>query len=138
VSVKYQLYLNGEFATVRKSSSTDYWEMPFGDINFNLIDNWISVDDIVRQVSGQFRDKTVEIRKLLAIDGKLVPTYIVNTTTTSMMGRQQGRFHGFAATGGFSTGTSSRRRPSFCISHGTTPSRCGSCRWGSAGTGSGN
>ena len=86
VSVKYQLYLNGEFANSQKVIINGYWEMPFGDINFNLIDNWISSDDIVRQVSGQFHDKTVEIRKLLSIDGKLVPKYVVKYDNYFMMG----------------------------------------------------
>jgi signal peptidase I len=86
VSVKYQLYINGEFANSQKVIINGYWEMPFGDINFNLIDNWISADDIVRQVSGQFRDKTVEIRKLLSLDGKPVPSYVVKYDNYFMMG----------------------------------------------------
>jgi len=47
-----------------------YWEIPFGDIDFNKIDNWLEIDKVLRQVPGQFPDKTVEIRKLLYLNTK--------------------------------------------------------------------
>jgi signal peptidase I len=86
VSVKYQLYINGEFANNQKILVNGYWELPFGDIDFNKIDNWLEIDKVLRQIPGQFPDKTVEIRKLLYLNNALVSQYIVRNDNYFMMG----------------------------------------------------
>ncbi len=86
VTVKYQLYLDGEFANSQKVIINGYWELPFGDIDFNKIDNWIDIDNILKQIPGQFHDKTVEIRKLVYLDSQLVTRYVVKNDNYFMMG----------------------------------------------------
>jgi len=65
IAVKYQLYINGAFANNQKVLVNGYWEIPFGDIDFNKIDNWLEIDKVLRQVPGPVPDKTVEIRKVV-------------------------------------------------------------------------
>jgi signal peptidase I len=86
IAVKYQLYINGAFANNQKVLVNGYWEIPFGDIDFNKIDNWLEIDKVLRQVPGQFPDKTVEIRKLLYLNNNLVTQYIVKNDNYFMMG----------------------------------------------------
>jgi signal peptidase I len=85
VSVKYQLYLNGEFANSERVV-VSYWGGAFGDIDFNRMDNWVEIDRILRQVPGQFPGKTVEIRKLLYLNNNLIKQYVVKNDNYFMMG----------------------------------------------------
>lgn len=86
ITVKYQLYINGEFANSQKVLVNGYWELPFGDIDFNKIDSWIDIDNILKEMPAQFRDKTVEIRKLLYLNDRLMTRYVVKNDNYFMMG----------------------------------------------------
>lgn len=86
VSVKYQLYINGEFANSQKVLINGYYELPFGDIDFNKMDLWPEIDGILKQVLAQFPGKTVEVRKLLYLSNVLLTNYIVRNDNYFMMG----------------------------------------------------
>jgi signal peptidase I len=88
VTVKYQLYINGAFAN-SQNVIVNYWEGPFGDIDFDRgrnMDLWIKIDEILRQIPAQFPGKTVEIRKLLYLDNILIKQYVVKNDNYFMMG----------------------------------------------------
>jgi|WetSurMetagenome_2_1015567.scaffolds.fasta_scaffold00150_9 signal peptidase I len=86
VSVKYQLYINGEFTNSQKIIVNGSWEIPFGDIDFNRIDNWVEIDKLLRSLPAQFPGRTVEVRKLLYLNGNLVTSYAVKNDNYFMMG----------------------------------------------------
>jgi signal peptidase I len=86
ISVSYQLYLNGEFSNSKKVILNGYWEVPFKDINFNLIDNWLILDDIINQVKGQLQEQNVTIKRLLFLNNKVVNSYFVKYDNYFMMG----------------------------------------------------
>jgi len=118
--------------TVRKSSSRAYWKCPAGTQLQPHWTNWISVDDIVRQVSGQSATRTVEIRKLLAIDGSSCrPSFQIRQLLHD--GRQQGRFHGFALLGVSQPELHQGEGLHSVFLMDNARPAVGSCRWESAG-----
>jgi signal peptidase I len=94
VRTHYQLYINGEFANNRKVILYGLYEIPFGRINFDSslfdnrlpFDNWIYIDEVIKQVTSQFSDKEKTIDKLLKLDGAPVTRYIVKNDNYFMMG----------------------------------------------------
>jgi signal peptidase I len=94
VRSEYQLYVNGEFANSRKVILFGYYEIPFDRINFDSsmfenrlpFDNWINIDEVVKQVTSQFPDKEKTIDKMLKLDGKRLTNYIVKNDNYFMMG----------------------------------------------------
>jgi len=83
---KYQLYVNGEFANNEKVVLNEWIEVPFSNINFNQIDNWIEIDTIVHKIYTDFPGKTVDIRHLVYLDDKQVKKYVVKYDNYFMMG----------------------------------------------------
>jgi signal peptidase I len=86
VTVKFQLYINGIYSNSQKVIAYGYRELSFDDIPFDTIDNWIALDEIVRQVTQQYPDKTIEVSKLLFLGGNPVKTYTVRYDNYFMMG----------------------------------------------------
>jgi signal peptidase I len=89
VTVRLQLYLNGEYANSRPVLSSYYGgrAISFDQIDFNRIDIWpmlASLEDNVRQVVSD--SVKVEIRREVLIDGKPVGRYPVKNDNYFMMG----------------------------------------------------
>jgi len=91
---EYQLYLNGEFANSQKVILYGFYEIPFGSINFDSsmfdnrlpFDNWINIDEVLKQATSEFPDKEKTIAKLLKLDNKPVTKYVVKNDNYFMMG----------------------------------------------------
>jgi signal peptidase I len=94
VRTEYQLYINGEFASSQKVFLYGFYEIPFGRINFDSslfdnrlpFDNWINIDEVIKQVESQFPDKEKSVEKLLKLDNTTVTRYIVKNDNYFMMG----------------------------------------------------
>jgi signal peptidase I len=86
LSVKYQLYIDGVFANSQKVITDGYRELSFNDIRFDDIDNWTLLDNIERQITMQYPEKNIEVRKLLFLSEKPVTAYPVKNDNYFMMG----------------------------------------------------
>lgn len=86
ISVKFQLYINGIFSNNQRIITEGYRELLFNNINFNNIDNWIYIDEIIRQVTAQYPDQTVEVTRQLFLGEKAVNSYVVKYDNYFMMG----------------------------------------------------
>jgi len=86
VVAKAQLYLNGEYANNLKVLNNGFQDLSFDEINFNAFDIWVYIDNIINSVQQQFRDKTVEVKKLIFLNDKLITSYIVKNDNYFMMG----------------------------------------------------
>jgi signal peptidase I len=82
----FQLYINGEYSNRQKVITNGYREFSFDDIPFDAQDNWISLDDIEKQVTQQYPDKKIEVQKMLSLRGKTIREYIVKYDNYFMMG----------------------------------------------------
>jgi signal peptidase I len=83
-----QLYLDGEFANnklmpwvydIRRSVS-------FNDVDWDQIDNWVVMDDVLRHTRERFGDRDVDIRYFIELDGERVDRYVVKKDNYFMMG----------------------------------------------------
>ena len=94
VQTEYQLYLNGEFANSQKVILFGYYEIPFGRINFDSslfesrlpFDNWINIDEVIKQVMSEFPDREKSVDKIMKLDNVKVTKYVVKYDNYFMMG----------------------------------------------------
>jgi signal peptidase I len=86
VTVKVQLYINGEYSNNLKVLNNGFQDLSFDEINFNAFDIWVYIENIVASVKQQFHDKNVEVKKLIFLNDKLVHTYLVKNDNYFMMG----------------------------------------------------
>jgi len=89
VTVRFQLYINGEYANNRPvlPSPIGSRYISFDQIDFNKIDNWTMLASLYNHVRGIVPDSlSVELRKELLLDGKPVNRYIVKKDNYFMMG----------------------------------------------------
>lgn len=86
VTVKVQLYIDGTYANNVKIISDGFQELSFDQINFNLIDNWIYIDNITNRAIQELHDKNVSVKKLIYLDDKPVREYVTKYDSYFMMG----------------------------------------------------
>lgn len=88
VSVKYQLYINGEYANHHQfPTHLQYGQkISFDQIKFNVIDRWTDLDIIIKDAKANNPDKETEVRMLLYLNDKLIESYIVKHDNYFMMG----------------------------------------------------
>jgi signal peptidase I len=86
VTVKVQLYLDGEYSNHLKVLSNGFQSLSFDEINFNDIDNWLIIDNILTRLPQGFPGKTVEIKKLIFLNDKIQKDYVVKFDNYFMMG----------------------------------------------------
>ena len=86
ITVKVQLYIDGNYANNIKVISDGFQELSFDQINFNSIDNWMYIDNIINRAAQELRDKTVSVKKLIYMDEKPVHDYVAKFDNYFMMG----------------------------------------------------
>jgi len=86
VTVKVQLYVDGNYANNLKILNNGFQDLSFDDINFNDYDIWPNLNSAVIGAKQQFRDRSVEVKKLIFINDKLVRSYVVKNDNYFMMG----------------------------------------------------
>jgi signal peptidase I len=86
VVCKVQLYINGEFANSLKVINIAGQDRSFNDLDFNRFFNWVDIDNIEKYITREFSDKTVEIKKLIYVNGTMVRSYVCKYDNYFMMG----------------------------------------------------
>jgi signal peptidase I len=86
VTCKVQLYINGEFSNSLKVIQIAGMYRSFSELDFNRFYNWVNIDDIEKDVQQQFPGKTVEVKKLILLNGALVHSYVCKYDNYFMMG----------------------------------------------------
>jgi signal peptidase I len=95
VRTEIQLYVDGEFSNGREINifmsdprmmRDPMRRLRFGDIRWDLIDEWTSIDDILNDTRKQFAGHTVDYNMALFLDGERVDTYVVRKDNYFMMG----------------------------------------------------
>lgn len=86
VTIKIQLYIDGAYANNLKILNNGFMDLSFDDINFNDYDLWPNLNSAVTGAKQQFRDKNVEVKKLIFINDKLVHSYVTKFDNYFMMG----------------------------------------------------
>ncbi len=86
VTCKVQLYINGEFSNNLKVINIGGMDRSFNDLDFNRFFNWVDIDNIEKYLARQFGDKTVEVKKLILINGAIVRSYVCKYDNYFMMG----------------------------------------------------
>ncbi len=88
VSLKLQVYIDGEYANDRPLIKTPFGpgELSFNQIDFNEIDNWTFLESIIEQVKSSLPDQEVEVRKYVYLQDKVINQYVVKNDNYFMMG----------------------------------------------------
>jgi signal peptidase I len=86
VTCKVQLYINGEFANHLKVIKIAGQVFSFNDLDWNRFFNWVDIDNIEKQLSRDLSDKTVEVKKLILLNGAFVRSYVCKYDSYFMMG----------------------------------------------------
>jgi signal peptidase I len=95
LTTEIQLYVDGEFSNARevtvfahdpRMARTPMRRDRFGDIHWDIIDEWQRVDDILDDTREQFVGHEVKFSMRLKLDGEPVETYVVRKDNYFMMG----------------------------------------------------
>lgn len=103
VTVKYQLYLDGEYSNhvsfplCNQAASFNDLHVDkvrcispntgrFDYLNFNRIDNWLELDAILSHVKAYFSDRDVKIQKGIFLDDQPIHKYVIKYDNYFMMG----------------------------------------------------
>jgi signal peptidase I len=84
-----QLYVDGEYSNNRLVpwlGSGGRTSVTMNDIDWDKIDDWVTIDDIFDAVRDRFHDHEVAFRTYLLLDGKRVEKYVVHNDNYFMMG----------------------------------------------------
>jgi signal peptidase I len=100
VVCKVQLYINGEFSNNLRVINYAGRYHSFNDIDFNRFSSWTDIDNIEKFASQEMAGKTVEVKKLILLNGAIVRSYICKYDNYFMMGdnrdnSQDSRYWGF-------------------------------------------
>jgi len=82
-----QLYIDGEYSNNRRISWLESRNsITFNDIDWDRIDNWIVMDDILQSARDRYDGKSVDIRFFLEVNGARLNDYVVRRDCYFMMG----------------------------------------------------
>ena len=85
IKIDLQLYIDGEYHNQDYQFQYYYRTLRFADINFNRIE-WHDVNAIVDKIKEENPDKSVEVKKYLYVDDKMVHKYVLKYNCYFMMG----------------------------------------------------